>query len=381
MRKFSSLLLSLLAGIFLLGGLSSLEAEQSLKEAFANHFLMGVALSDAQIEGHIPGELELVTQQFNCITPENVMKWEAVHPRLNEYDFAAADRFVDFGVRNGMFIVGHTLVWHSQVPAWVFTDAQGQRLSRAALLERMRDHIQSVVGRYRGKVKGWDVVNEVLAEDGTLRDSPWRQIIGDDYILKAFEFAHEADPQAELYYNDYGIEGGAKRDGAIALVKKIQAAGIPITGIGIQGHVNLTWPKIEVLDESLSLYQKLGVKVMISELDVDVLPSRSHSTSADVSRSEAADPALNPYTDGLPTSVQAALANRYAELFSLLLKHGKLISRVTLWGVSDSHSWLNNWPIRGRTSYPLLFDRNLHPKQAFSAVLEAAQGFNTTFHH
>ena len=351
----------------------SAPAQTTLKEAFKGQFLIGTAVNASQFTEKNTVEAAIVKAQFNAITPENVMKWEEIHPAPDRYRFEPADRYVEFGEKNGMFIVGHTLVWHSQVPKWVFSDDTGRPVDRETLLSRMRDHIHTVAGRYKGRVKGWDVVNEALADDGSLRDSPWREIIGDDYIEKAFQFAHEADPAAELYYNDYGIEVGAKRDGALALLKKLKADGIPITGVGIQEHVNFTWPSTQAVDEAIAAYGALGLKVMITEMDVDVLPSRTKSVNADVNRTEAADPALNPYPNGLPDKVQQALARRYASLFAVYLKHRNVVERVTIWGVSDEKSWLNNFPIKGRTNYPLLFDRADHPKPAFSAVIGAAK--------
>jgi endo-1,4-beta-xylanase len=252
----------------------------------------------------------------------------------------------------------------------VFRDGKGGDLPIATLLARMSNHIHAVVGRYKGRIKGWDVVNEALNEEGTLRQSPWLKIIGEDYLVKAFEFAHAADPATELYYNDFSLENEPKREGAVRLVKKLQAAGVKIHGIGTQTHAKMDWPTPELVDDTLTAFGKLGVKVMITELDIDVLPARSRDRSADVSRRDTADPALNPYPNGLPEAMQQALAKRYGEIFAVYAKHADKISRVTFWGVTDGDSWLNNWPIRGRTSYPLLFDRNGQPKPAFDAVIQ-----------
>jgi len=358
-------------GLLLFAGNAA--AQSALKDAFKDQFLIGAALNESQFTERDPAKTALIKAQFNSISPENVLKWDATEPRMGEYHFDGADRYVAFGEKNGMFIIGHNLVWHSQVPGSVFTDANGQAVDRETLLGRMRDHIQTVVGRYKGRVNGWDVVNEALDKNGTLRDSPWRKVIGDDYLVKAYQFAHEADPKAELYYNDYGIETGAKRTGTIALMEKLKAAGVPITGIGIQEHVNLSWPKPADVDEAITAFSKLGLKVMVTELDVDVLPSRSHSVSADVGRNESTDPSLNPYPNGLPDDVQQALARRYAELFAVYARHRGAVSRVTFWGVTDGDSWLNNWPIRGRIDYPLLFDRAGHPKPAYDAVIAASK--------
>jgi endo-1,4-beta-xylanase len=350
-------------------------AQDTLKDAFKGDFLIGAALDGSWLNDTCPIHPGLVRNQFNSISPGNVLKWDATEPREGQFNFTAADRYVDFGERNGMFIIGHNLVWHSQTPSWVFSKSQRGPLDRDTMLARMHNHIQAVVGRYKGRIKGWDVVNEGLAEDGTLRDSVWHKIIGDDYIAKAFEFAHEADPDAELYYNDYNIEIGAKHIGALALLKKLLASGTPITGVGIQEHVRLGWPSAQAIDSAISDFQKLGLKVEITELDVDVLPA-SHDNTADISRNEAPAAALNPYASGLPENIQQALTKRYVDLFAIYLKHRETIGRVTFWGVTDSDSWLNNWPVKGRTSYPLLFDRDGKPKPVYYQLIGLAKSFS-----
>ena len=360
----------IIVGIFLA---TSGFAQTTLKEAFINDFLIGAALNETQFSGGKAAEAALVRTQFNTISPENVLKWEPIHPKSDQYNFGPADQYVEFGQKNGLFIVGHTLVWHQQTPKWVFQDARGKPLDRDTLLARMREHIFTVVGRYQGKIGGWDVVNEALNDDGTLRESPWEKIIGEDYLLKAYQFAHEADPQAQLYYNDFSLENAPKREGAIALVKKLQAAGIPIAGVGLQGHYNMDWPTPAQLDETIAAFSPLGVKVMITELDLNMLPAATQSQAAEVSMNFALRAELNPYTNGLPAVVQQQLAQRYADLFAVLVKHHDVVSRVTFWGVTDGDSWLNNWPVKGRTAYPLLFDRNRQPKPAFNAVIQTSR--------
>jgi endo-1,4-beta-xylanase len=344
--------------------------QPTLKDAYEGCFFVGAALAPAQFTGQDTKETQLVEAQFNSTTPENVLKWALIHPRPDTFDFSLADKYVEFGEQNHMFVIGHNLVWHSQTPKWVFEDDKGNPLTRDALLDRMHDHIMKVVGRYKGRIKGWDVVNEALNEDGSLRQSAWMKIIGDDYIEQAFRFAHEADPDAQLYYNDYSLENEAKRKGVLELVRKLKAKGVPITGVGLQDHVSLDWPTTDQIDNTIKEFGKLGVKVMITELDVDVLPNASRS--ADVSLKVASDPKLNPYADGLPESVQQQLARRYADLFRTYARHCGLVTRVTFWGVTDKDSWKNDWPVRGRTNYPLLFDRNAQPKPAFDAVIRAA---------
>ena len=348
-----------------------------LKDAFRDAFMVGVALSPRQFEERDTASAALVLRQFNATTPENVLKWERVHPEPDRYQFAPADAYVRFGERNRMFVIGHTLVWHNQTPRWVFQDAAGQPLSRDELLARMKEHISTVVGRYTGRINGWDVVNEALNDDGTLRQSPWMRIIGPDYIAKAFQFAHEADPAAQLYYNDYNLDFPAKRDGVIRLVRSLQAAGIPIHAVGSQEHLKLDSPSIALVDSSIRMIAATGVKVNVTELDIDVLPAATRNTAADVSLQAAPAPEIDPYKAGLPDSIQQALAQRYEDLFRVYLAHQSAIDRVTFWGVADRDSWLNGWPVRGRTSYPLLFDRENRPKPAYDRVMALSRRTTT----
>jgi endo-1,4-beta-xylanase len=357
---------------------SSAASSVALRDVFKGVFRVGAAVNENQFTERDARGAALIKAQFNTISPENVLKWEIVHPQLGTFDFTRSDRYVAFGEANDMFVVGHTLVWHSQVPRWVFLGANGQQLGRDSLLNRMREHIYTVVGRYKGRIKGWDVVNEALEEDGSLRRSPWMIIIGDDYIAKAFQFAHEADPAAELYYNDYNLEFAAKRAGAVALVRKLKAAGVTITAVGSQTHDKLSFPTPPRMDSTITALAAAGVKVNITELDVDVLPAAAQNRTADVNLAplpgaSGATSQFNPYVDSLPAIVQKALAQRYADLFAVFLEHRGVVDRITFWGVGDGDSWLNNWPMRGRTSYPLLFDRQDRPKPAFDAVVQTAR--------
>lgn len=343
----------------------------TLRSAYADTFLIGVAMNTAMVNGTNTRAAEIAARQFDSLTPENDMKWQSLHPEPGRYDFKAADAYVDFGQKHGMTVIGHTLVWHSQTPPWVFLDASGQPASRELLLERMREHIRTVAGRYQGRVKGWDVVNEAIADGGTegLRDSPWKKIIGPDFIDHAFRFAREADPKAELYYNDYNLENPDKRAHAIGMLRGLIGRGVPIDGVGIQGHYQLEGPSVAEVEQTIKDLAALGLKVMITELDIDVLPSRGNAAIADVSRNEQADPSLDPYAGGLPSGIQEKLARRYSDLFHVFLRQRKHITRVTLWGLDDGQSWLNDFPIRGRTNHPLLFARDYLPKPAFFSVL------------
>ena len=351
----------------------NLPAQKTLKDVFRDYFLIGASLSDAQIYGKDERAINIVKAQFNTISPENALKWETIHPQSDKYTFETADRYAAFGEKYQMFLIGHTLLWHQQTPDWVFKDAKGKPLNRDGLLKRLREHIFTVVGRYKGKIKGWDVVNEALNDDGSLRQTNWLKIIGEDYLVKAFQFAHEADPNAELYYNDYSLEREPKLNGAIKLIKNLKAAKIPITAVGLQGHNSLTFPTLAQQETAINEFVKLGVKVNITELDISVLPFPDGFTGAEVSMTFAMEEKLDMYRKGLPDEVQQKLAKRYADLFGVFIKHRRDISRITFWNVTDGDSWLNNFPIKGRTDYPLLFDREGKTKPAFDAVIESVK--------
>ena len=346
----------------------------ALKDAFAGDFRVGVAVGTEQIEGAEPAALKLVEQQFNSISPENLLKWEEVHPEPAKYNFGPADRYVEFGEKNGMKIIGHTLVWQNQTPRWVFEDEAGNPVDRDTLLAKMRDHIHTVVGRYKGRVDGWDVVNEAIDDDGNRRPTSWQSIIGNDYIEKAFQYAHEADPDAELYYNDFDQWKPGKRRAVDQLVHDLKAKGVRIDGIGLQGHWGMDYPTLDEMEAMFDDYDQLGVKLMVTELDINLLPQPDpRQKGADITRNYELKKELDPYAAGLPDRVQQALADRYAEIFACFLRHRDTIDRVTFWGTHDGHSWLDDWPIHGRTAYPLLFDRQLQPKPALDAVIQTAK--------
>ncbi|MFL9839225.1 endo-1,4-beta-xylanase [Flavobacterium sp. ST-75] len=348
--------------------------EETFKDAFKDKFYIGVAINRRQALQKNEKETTLIKQYFNSISPENDLKWENIHPSQGIYNFDPADSYVKTGTESGMFIIGHTLVWHSQTPDWVFTDEQENLLTREELLKRMKDHIDTVVSRYKGKIKGWDVVNEALNEDGSLRDSKWRTIIGDDYIEKAFEFAHAADPEAELYYNDYNLYKAEKRSGAIKIVNSLKEKGIPINAVGEQGHYNLDRASLQDIETTIQDFIKAGVNVNFTELDISVLPEANADATADVANSEIYKEELNPYVDGLPVEVENRLAQRYGSIFKLFVKYEKHIDRVTFWGLSDADTWLNNWPVRGRTNYPLPFNRDYTlKKEVAKAILDTAK--------
>ena len=336
---------------------------------------IGVAVNQAQSDGRDQAALAIVTAQFNSISPENLLKWEVVHPEPDRYDFGPADRYVEFGRQAGMFVVGHVLLWHEQTPPWVFAGKAGGRVDRDTLLPRLREHILTVIGRYRGRIGGWDVVNEALDEDGSLRKTPWLEAVGEDYLVKAFEFAREADPGAELYYNDYNLWKPAKRAGAIRIVNELRARGLRVDGIGEQAHWGIADPPIAEVDTAIGeLSAGTGVKVMLTELDIDVLPRDPDMWGADLSKKAKIRAATNIYPNGLPDDQQRRLARRYADIFGLVVKHRDKVRRVTFWGVTDAQSWLHDFPIPGRVNYPLLWDHQGRPKPALGAVVEALRG-------
>jgi endo-1,4-beta-xylanase len=340
-----------------------------LKDHYAGTYLIGVALFPELFDDSVSAGL--IKTQFNSITTENDMKWERVHPTLNEYTFDRADEIVDFTQRNDIELIGHTLVWHSQLGKGVFTAEENEEIhvDSATLMSRVKEHIFTVAGRYKGKVHGWDVVNEALNDDGTLRESGFLKIAREGYISKAFEFANEADPEAELYYNDYNLVNPAKREGAIRIVRSLQEKGLRIDAVGVQAHWELDYPSLEEIEKSILAYSDAGVQVMFTELDISVLPSPWRMPSAEVSIRFENNETMNPYPAGMPDSINLALAQRYKDIFAIFNKHSDKISRVTFWGLHDGISWKNGFPIRGRTDYPLLFDRKMKPKDAYWEVV------------
>ncbi|MBO9657221.1 MAG: endo-1,4-beta-xylanase [Chitinophagaceae bacterium] len=348
-----------------------------LKDAYKGVFLTGTAVNDEIVSGKNKAMQDIAIREFNAITAENVMKAALINPRPGVFEFAPADSFVAFGEKHQMFIIGHTLVWHNQVPAWFFTNVKGKPNNKKEQLERLRSYIKAVAGRYKGRVHAWDVVNEVIGEDGNYRPTSWVNAIGngDTLVKYAFLFASQYAPDAELYYNDFNTWRPAKRDGIIRMVKMLQKEGIKIDGIGMQGHWGLNYPDNKYIEDAIDAYASCGVKVMITELDVDVLPLTKEGQvigqgMADKQfQLEEFKSFLDPYRKGLPDSVQALLTKRYADLFSIFYKRRDKISRVSVWGIADDMSWKNDYPVPGRTNYPLLWDRQLKPKPALDAIL------------
>lgn len=332
---------------------------KGLKDYYKNYFTMGVAVSAKALK---TDEAGLVLQHFNSVTAENSMKMGPIHPQPNLYNWADADSIVAFAKRNKMRIRGHCLCWHNQAPAWLFKDADGKQIGKEELLQRLKNHITTVVSRYKGAIYAWDVVNEVISDkkDEYFRPSLWYQICGEEFVAKAFEWAHEADPDALLFYNDYNEINPAKREKIIRLLKALQAKGLPIHGIGLQGHWAVNEPGYEQLDKTLADFSGLGLKMQITELDISVYPKEHDAREG---RSEDANA-------GFSQEKEQKQLEMYKICFNLFRKYQKQIQAITFWNISDRSSWLDNFPVKNRKDYPLLFDENLKPKKAFWEVVK-----------
>ena len=355
----TSLFLSLLvAMVWLNSALKPKVDAPTLKQAYKDYFPIGVAVGPRNLTGP---EADFILQQFNSLTAENAMKMGPIHPEENRYFWADADTIVNFARQHGLKVRGHNLCWHQQTPKWLFTDADGKTVPKDVLLKRLKDHITEVVTRYKGKIYQWDVVNEAIddSDQKFLRESEWSKICGDEFIAKAFEYAHEADPDAQLFYNDYNTERPGKRDRIYRLLKELLDKKVPVQGVGLQGHWSLADPTEQNLRESIAKFSSLGLKVQITELDLSVYPSEQGRR----------DKRPDESTTFSPEMEQQQRA-QYKRVFGVFREKKKDITGVTFWNVSDRRSWLDNFPVRGRKNYPLLFDAELKPKQAYYEVVQ-----------
>jgi endo-1,4-beta-xylanase len=347
--------------------------EPTLKKAFEGKFILGAAVNQRQILGtDVPGD-SVLFRHFGAIEPENCLKSAEIMPTFGQYNWELADKYVDFGEKNGLAVYGHCLIWHSQCTPDFCYDQDGQLISPELLKERMKQHITTVMTRYKGRIKGWDVVNEAILEDGSWRPSPFWQILGEEFIPWAFQCAHEADPDCELYYNDYSMHEPKKLDTVIELVKKMQARGIRIDAIGFQGHVGMDYPDLDLYESHLRrVKDETGLDVCITELDMSILPSVTQSADVsginwfeamrDPETREALLAKLDPYKDGIPEDVYAAWNARMGAFLEMFLKNSDVVRRINVWGVTDADSWKNGWPIPGRHDAPLWIDRNFELK-------------------
>ncbi|WP_336516668.1 endo-1,4-beta-xylanase [Pollutibacter soli] len=330
---------------------------QSLSNRYSEFFTIGVAITPRSTT---TDEAKLIVSQFNSVTAENAMKMGPVHPQEDQYNWAGPDSIVAFAQSSGMKVRGHTLVWHNQTPAWIFKDANGQEVNKEILLKRLKEHITTVVTRYRGKIYAWDVVNEAISDNPNeyLRNSNWLKICGPEYINLAFQWAHDADPDAILFYNDYNETDPVKREKIYRLISELKSQGVPVSGLGLQAHWNIYHPSAAQIDSALQLYSKLNVNLQVTELDLSVYPSGPDSTFK---------PGTIP-AEFTPQQEQKQI-EKYREIFAIFRKYKKQITSITFWNISDRRSWLDNFPVRGRKNYPLLFDKDLKPKRAFDAVM------------
>ncbi|MGY3091299.1 endo-1,4-beta-xylanase [Hymenobacter sp. UYAg731] len=333
-------------------------AEKGLKDYYQPYFPVGVAVSPQALRN--PVEAALILQQFNSLTPENAMKMGPIHPEENRYNWADADAIVDYAQAHKLKVRGHNLCWHEQTPNWLFKDAQGKPATKQVLLKRLKDHINTVVKRYKGKVYVWDVVNEAVSDNPNefLRNSEWYKICGDDFIAKAFEYAHTADPKAVLFYNDYNTERPEKRARIYKLLKQLKEAKVPIDAVGLQGHWSLQEPTEPELRAALDQYKSLGLKIQITELDVSIYPWEKESRARRPGETDAYTPELE--------QKQAA---QYKMFFKVFRDYKDVLTGVTFWNISDQYTWLDTYPVAGRKNYPLLFDQKQQPKKAFYEVV------------
>lgn len=358
---------------------STPEEMPALKDVYKDAFKIGCAVNSFTLSGRNPEAVDLILSQFNSLTPDNEMKPESLHPRPDVWNWERADRYVDFAKEHGMFTMGHTLCWHNQTPDFFWNDEKGNPKSHDELVETLRSYIETVCTHFKGRVDAWDVVNEIVSEEGGYRDKGWVHAFGgeeygDEIVKLAFSFAEKYAPDTELYYNEFNVWRPSKLEGVLHIVKMLKEAGIRIDGVGIQAHWGLNFPKNHYVEEAIEKIAALGVKVLITEIDIDVLPLTKEGQIIGQSMSEPQfqleefEEFLDPYKDGIPAEVEKQQADRYEELFRIFYKHRDVIDRVTFWGLQDAMSWKNGYPVPGRTNYPLLFQRDLTPHESFWRV-------------
>lgn len=347
-------------GVLLIGGTIVAQVADDthgLKDYYKDYFQVGVSISPRNTAGP---ESALILKHFSSLTAENVMKMGPIHPEEGRYNWEPADQIVDFGTTNNLLVRGHTLCWHNQTPRWLFTDARGEEVTKEVLLGRLKEHITAVVSRYKGKVYAWDVVNEAVDDnpDKYLRNSKWLQLCGEEFIARAFQWAHEADPDALLFYNDYDAVHPAKRDKIYKLLSGLIKAGVPIHGVGIQGHWSVYEPTEKELRDAIEKYASLGLQIHVTELDVSIYP-----------KEQRRDPRESDKAEFTP-ELEKLQMEKYAMIFKVFRDYKDTISSVTFWNVSDKHSWLDNFPVRGRKDFPLLFDQQLQPKKVYWEIVK-----------
>jgi endo-1,4-beta-xylanase len=393
-RKNRQWLLRLVTGVlpFCLFSFLPLNA-QTLKDAYRDYWYTGVSVNQWQVQADHSGKNEhdvtgfisgdqtadwpVIVENFNFVVAENCMKCEVVHPQEGIYDFTLADQFVNKAKAAGMRVLGHALIWHSQCAPWFHYDKDGKLVSREVLKKRMREHIYTIVSHFKGRVDAWDVVNEGFEDDGTPRKSLFYEILGTDYIPLAFQYAHEADPSAELYYNDFSMNKAKKVEGVCNFFRPLIEQGLPVTAIGMQGHMiledNVNNSVIKQYEHSIETIAALGVKTFFSELDISVLPNPYGFSGANISDKFAYRPEMDPFTKGISKAKEQELEQFWIDFYKMLLKHHQVISRVNFWCLNDANSWRNDFPIKGRTDYATLFDRQSKPKPFIQKLIKLVQ--------
>lgn len=365
---------------------------QTLKDAYRDYWYTGVSVNqwevaaeqNAKNEHDVTGFVAsdqtanwaVVEKNFNTVVAENCMKAEVIHPKEGVYDFTLADQFVEKSLAAGMRVHGHVLIWHSQCPYWFHHDEKGNLVSKEVLKKRMKEHITTIMAHYKGRVTSWDVVNEAFEDDGSFRNSAFYQILGEDFIPLAFQYAHEADPSAELYYNDFSMNKPTKVEGVCKFFRPLIDKGMPIDAIGMQGHMILedgAQTIINQYDHSIKTIASLGVKTFFSELDLSVLPNPYGFSGANVSDRFAYRPEVDPYKDGVPADKQAEIDQFWVDFYKMLITHKDDIIRLNYWCTNDGNSWKNDFPIRGRHDYATLVDRNNNMKPVVQRIIELVQ--------
>ncbi len=354
MKKVNTLFFLLILNGFLVCQGQQIDSSLGLKDHYKKHFLIGASVTPNSLKGQSGA---LIIREFNTITAENAMKPGLIHPEKDRYFWTDTDTIVGFAKRNNMKMRGHTLCWHRQTADWLFKDDAGKQVGKEELLARLKDHITNVVGRYKGSIYAWDVVNEAIDDNEKIefRSSLWYEICGEDYIAKAFQYAHEADPEAKLFYNDYNTENPVKREKIYLMIKKLKDQGVPIHGVGLQGHWSNKWPSSDELTRTIEKFSSLGIDIQITEMDISVYGSKENMDE-------------NP---GVFTPEREnAQIEKYKSFFEVFLKSNNKISSVTFWNVSDRHSWLDNFPVKNRKNFPLLFDATFSRKKAYWEVVK-----------
>ncbi|MBQ6204513.1 MAG: endo-1,4-beta-xylanase [Prevotella sp.] len=383
--------------VFAVGMTASVQA-QSLAEAYRDYWYTGVSVNQWQVEADLSGQnkhdvtgfisgdqtkdWDIIARNFNFVVAENCMKCEVVHPQEGVYDFTLADQFVNKAKAAGMRVLGHALIWHSQCAPWFHFDKDGKPVSREVLKKRMREHIYTIVSHFKGRVDAWDVVNEGFEDDGTPRKSLFWQILGTDYIPLAFQYAHEADPNAELYYNDFSMNKPTKVEGVCRFFRPLIEQGLPVTAIGMQGHMiledNVDNSVIKQYDHSINTIAALGVPTFFSELDLSVLPNPYGFSGANINDRFSYSPEKDPFKNGLTKEKEAEINQFWVDFYKMLISHKDNIIRVNFWCLNDANSWRNDFPIKGRTDYATLFDRQNQPKGMVQEIINLVQPQQTT---